>query len=58
MAAPFRKRTAQSCANSPARATANEGQELMLNHLASMTPDARAAFADNLEKNLSRRKPR
>lgn len=36
----------------------DEGQELMLTHLASMTPEARAAFADTLEQNLTRRKPR
>ena len=36
----------------------DEGQEVMLNHLANMTPEARAAFADNLEKGLKRRKPR
>lgn len=36
----------------------DEGQELMLDHLAGMTPQARAAFADNLEKGLKRRKPR
>jgi len=36
----------------------DEGQDLMLNHLANMTPEARAAFADNLEKGLKRRKPR
>ncbi len=36
----------------------DEGQEVMLAHLANMTPEARAAFADTLEKGLKRRKPR
>jgi len=36
----------------------DEGQELMLNHLANMTPEARATFAENLEQGLKRRKPR
>ncbi len=51
-------RTVLATQRSAQIALQDEGQELMLNHLASMTPEARATFADNLEKGLKRRKPR